>query len=50
MADGKNTGRITTPLPVLRLYLIRHSETEANLAGVVLGQSDSVSECVSQKA
>uniref|UniRef100_A0A7S3L2T4 Phosphoglycerate mutase (2,3-diphosphoglycerate-dependent) n=1 Tax=Amphora coffeiformis TaxID=265554 RepID=A0A7S3L2T4_9STRA len=34
-------GRTPSSNTVLRLYLIRHSETEANLAGVVLGQSDS---------
>ena len=30
---------------VVRLYLIRHSETQGNLDGIVLGQSDSVRTC-----
>jgi hypothetical protein len=32
-------------LTILRLYLVRHGETEANVQGIVVGNAESVSQC-----
>jgi broad specificity phosphatase PhoE len=39
--DGHTTTEHTTPLFLVRLHLIRHGETQANVQGIVLGHQDS---------